>query len=244
MAKVKFGGGVAEIRGTVNGAIFSRNPSGAYIRNYVTPVQPESIAQIANRTRFKQTSAEWASITQTEQEAWRGVSYMTADNIGNQIRISGYQAFMQLNKMRSLIGESILTLPPTDTQPENPFSGITLNMADELIGPPARKMIKLEFAPTPLLAGHVLIVSASAKQPIGRNTAKGLERTIAISIPLEVSPWDITDAYEDYHGQMSGDDTGKTKIFVLIKIVKISSGVSRIIARGGGIYGQQIDLIG
>ncbi len=243
MAKIKFGGGVSEIRGQLVGNVFSRNTAGAYVRGYSTPNQPESTAQLANRYRFSESSGEWTNLTETQKKAWKNFSLDGQDSLGNSYKISGYQAFMSINKNLKLLDVAPILVPPADAAVDIPLASLEIDTSTELAGPPARKSIIVNFTASPLTEGYRLIVSATAKTTIGRQTQKGRERIISISSDAQTTAWDITSDYEEYFGQMAGADVNKTKIFFLVKIMKASTGIYRVIGRGGTVYGKTLELI-
>jgi len=243
MAKIKYGGGVAEIRGQLVGNIFSRNTAGAYVRGYSTPIQPETPAQLANRLRFADTSGAWGGLDAAQKTAWNKLQLPKQDNIGNSYIVSGYQAFLAINKNRQLVGAAMKITPPADTACDLELMTLEIDTSTELVGPPARKKIMINFTNSPLLTGYRLIVSATAKTTLGRTTQKGRERIIAIGADAQVTAWDVTSAYESYFGQMSADDVATVKIFFQVRAMKEENGVIKNLGRIGVVYGAVGEII-
>ena len=82
MATIQLGGGVASIRGSIGGWVFSRNGGGDYIRNRAIPVQPGSVFQNAVKALMSQLTNLWSSVlTEDQREAWR--SYAAAVELPN-----------------------------------------------------------------------------------------------------------------------------------------------------------------
>ena len=63
MAKIKLSAIVSEMRGKLNGSVFSKNRGGAYIRTKVTPVNPQSLAQGLVRATLTNLSQAWRGLT-------------------------------------------------------------------------------------------------------------------------------------------------------------------------------------
>lgn len=75
MALVAFGNGVADIRGSIGGTTFARNPHGAYARNRTTPVQPNTMKQSQARAAFGMVPIHWSSVLSTAQrDAWEAMA--------------------------------------------------------------------------------------------------------------------------------------------------------------------------
>ena len=74
IARILFGNIVSEARGKLGGVVFSRNTSGAYARQKVSPVQPRTPAQLNQRSRLTAVSKVWETLTQNQREAWKAFS--------------------------------------------------------------------------------------------------------------------------------------------------------------------------
>lgn len=97
--KVLLGGGIAEARGSLGGEVFSRNRYGAYVRQKVSPVQPRTSRQLAQREAFTVASKSWRTLTASQRLAWRsfGETQTFQDVFGNTKRLSGQALYMKLN---------------------------------------------------------------------------------------------------------------------------------------------------
>lgn len=120
MAKVKFGQGVADLRGKVGGSVFSRNASGAYLREKVSPVNPLSPKQIAIRSLLSDNSKLWASLTSVQREAWEALAraYPRTDVFGNSVSLTGIAQFQACNLVLSQCESTNLTVAPSDLEVE------------------------------------------------------------------------------------------------------------------------------
>lgn len=155
--------GSAAASGTAGGTTASRNRYGAYFRNKVIPVNPQSSLQSAQRSRFAQLVAAWSDLTQAQRDAW-GV-YANAipknDVFGQPITLPGRQVFIGNNALRLQAGLSIVTAGPTDLT----IPGLTAPTPTLTAGDP----VSLAFTATDSWAtevgGALLLFCSSPKAP-------------------------------------------------------------------------------
>jgi hypothetical protein len=98
MAKVKFGSGVAEIRGSIGGTVYARNAGGAYIRSRTSPIHPGSPLQNAAKALFANAVNIWTNtLSSVQRYMWN--AYASAvpytDVFGATRYYSGQQRFVQ-----------------------------------------------------------------------------------------------------------------------------------------------------
>lgn len=98
MALIKGGGVIGELSGKLAGMVFARNKGGAYIRQYVVPTDPNTIAQVTARTAFGFSSSSYHSLSDTAKAAWQDfASYTYLPKSGtNDGQFSGFNAFVAL----------------------------------------------------------------------------------------------------------------------------------------------------
>lgn len=87
---------IGEIRGSIGGAVFSRNRAGAYIRNRVVPVNPSTGPQSLARSRLATAASDWTnSLSPAQREAWdlAAVNTPRTNKLGQQFTLSGSQYF-------------------------------------------------------------------------------------------------------------------------------------------------------
>jgi len=120
--KVKFGGGVADGRGSIGGTTYSRNRYGSYARQRVTPVNPRTPAQIRARSNFQSAATAWRSLTPVQRTQWDNYAAATPiiDSLGNTIYYTGMQAYMAVTgiyrtcqSVQSAV--NIAVIPPVPT---------------------------------------------------------------------------------------------------------------------------------
>lgn len=115
MATIKTGAVVAEIRGSLGGNVFSRNKGGAYVRQRVKPINPNSPAQAAVRGVFGTLQAAWRGLTQAERDSWAEATkaYTAVNRVGDVIQYTPLQLFTRCNMTLLEGGEAqINTIPP------------------------------------------------------------------------------------------------------------------------------------
>lgn len=94
MARIIGGGTFGEMRGKLGSNVFSRNRSGAIIRQYIIPVDVRSTAQLNARASFGSASSSWHSLTSTEKVAWQDFADLgyNPKHATNNGQYSGFQA--------------------------------------------------------------------------------------------------------------------------------------------------------
>lgn len=110
MAKVRFGSGVAEIRGSIEGVTYTRNRAGASIRNRIVPINPNSPIQSTARANFSVASESFSDLSVNDVKLWNNyaeaVEYFNI--FGEMYHATGRQVFMEVNLNRLLDGTDML----------------------------------------------------------------------------------------------------------------------------------------
>ena len=116
MAIIKFGGGIAEMRGSIGGTVFARNRSGAYARNRTKPINPNTARQQAVRSRMSTLNNRWLTIlTNANRASWAlyadGVEML--NKLGEVMHLSGINQFVRTNSARLQNGLGVLDSAPS-----------------------------------------------------------------------------------------------------------------------------------
>jgi len=119
--KVKWSGiAITDGRNKVGGSVASRNTFGAYVRNKVTPVNPQTPAQSTVRARFADISQAWRDLTPAERDEWNEAvpSYESTDIFGDTLTPTGFNLHQQLNLNLAAVALPFITSPeaPADVQ--------------------------------------------------------------------------------------------------------------------------------
>jgi hypothetical protein len=101
MAIIKGGSPLGELSGKMGGLVFSRNKGGAYVRQYVIPVNPNTVAQVNARAAFGSSAANWHNFNANEKARWQNYaegifSPLLQPNMG---QFSGINAFTSLSNV-------------------------------------------------------------------------------------------------------------------------------------------------
>ena len=117
MALIKLGGGVADIRGSIGGTVFSRNRYGAYSRNRTIPVDPGTTKQTKIRAVFGQVRNAWFStLTAAQRLAWDvyASNVNMVNRIGETMNLTGWNMFARTNSCLVYNDLAVIADAPTD----------------------------------------------------------------------------------------------------------------------------------
>ncbi len=126
--------------GSVAGQTYSRNRFGQYIRTRAIPVNPNSPAQAAVRNSLADNSQAWQALTAPQRLAWNNYSALhpRSDSLGQSITLSGFQSFVGVNSLLSMLAIANVTAPPL----EPAFTPADVNNVDS----PGGLDIEIDFA--------------------------------------------------------------------------------------------------
>ena len=102
---------ITDASGSLAGLTFSHNFAGAYIRQRVTPTNPNSQYQQTVRGAMTNGHVAWLTLPQGTKDAWNAYAYGTpiTDKLGQSIKITGRLMFLRDYVLRKMVG---LGLPP------------------------------------------------------------------------------------------------------------------------------------
>lgn len=175
MAKIKFSMIVSDMRNKLNGSVFSKNRAGSYVRNKVTPVNPQTSFQTAVRGALTAASQSWRTLTQAQRDAWNtAVQNFTKTDIFGDIKTpSGINLYNALYLNANTISAVPLTSPPPlSSSPEVPDVALTADSA------PQTFTITSSLGAVP--AGADWVVFATSNQSAGREFVKNQYRVITV----------------------------------------------------------------
>src|SRR3990172_7670510 len=114
MAKIMYGGPVANASGSIGGVVFSRNRFGPYIRRRATPVTSTSVYALNAKNLFSTASAAWRALTSPQRLAWEtwGQTNPVTDSLGQKQVLTGQQAYVQINGRLLTDGAAQVSVPP------------------------------------------------------------------------------------------------------------------------------------
>ncbi len=197
MAKVKFSALISEMRGKLNGSVFSKNRSGNILRNKVTPINPSTSDQARARTLFTNFSQKWQTLDPAAQKAWHSSSqdYKRNNIFGDAFTPTGSNLYCELNANMALIGGTELTHPPLHL----PIAGITsfTTAIDSSAG-----TFTIDFDPTPTASDVVHLVFATRCYSPGRTYVKNEYRIIGTIDAASATPFDAFDIWSAKFGDL------------------------------------------
>lgn len=213
--KAKWGAIVVDGRGKIGGHVASKNRAGSYFRTKVTPVNPQTTAQITVRNRFAGLSQGWRGLTQAQRDAWNAAvgDYQRTDIFGDLKSPTGLNLYQRLNNNLLLIGESAITTPPI------PSAVQSIVVSALAIGVVADTVI-VTYAPA-IDAFTKVKVFATAPMSAGKNFVKSEFRLIDVIVTADASPFDITTEYKAKYGGIGAEGQ---KMFVQLIPVDLASG--------------------
>jgi hypothetical protein len=136
---------VSEIRGSINGVTFARNRYGLYARSKASPVQPRTPAQTERRAQLTVLSQRWRTLEESLRAEWRALAdeLTRSDSLGLTYRLTGLQAYLQVNLWRALLGIAPVDNPPPQLSAPSPVSIVSFSFDID------QDILNIEFSPSP-----------------------------------------------------------------------------------------------
>lgn len=211
MAKIKFGMMMTDARGKLGGQVFSKNRSGAYVRTKVTPVNPQTTAQQANRSLLGTLSALWSALTEAQRDAWNSAveQWQKTNVFGDLSKPTGKNLFTGLNKvlLANFPAADYMVLPPAKAE----FAAFQIVSASFAAGLGAKTITLTGFNPTTNFQ-----VRATAPLTAGTSYFKNLLRSMGEAIT--VSPEGILTVTGGYNATFGAVSSG-SKIGIEVRQV-------------------------
>jgi hypothetical protein len=179
MAKVILGSTIAAASGSIGGTVHSRNRYGTYIRNRAIPVNPNTIYQ-----------QEIRAILAARSQEWRGLNVLGMSQV-----LQPNAAYVRLNMLTSLAGDSIISVPPITDAPDALTS---LSIDADILGPKC----ELTFAATPLDTDDRLCVYAAVLNSIGVTYVENLYKLVVISDKAQATAFDVIADVQERFGTL------------------------------------------
>lgn len=215
MAKVKFTAFLADMRGKVNGSVFSRNKGGAYVRTKVTPNNPQTSAQVNARALLSTYSQNWKSLTAAQRAAWNAAvsNFLTTDIFGDIKTPTGKNLYVRLNANIINGGGSAITSPPLP-------SGVPSLSSLSVAATETSQDVVLTFAATPVPSDTALYVEATDGLSPGVSNANSKFRFVEVLPATTATGADIASDYIAKFGALTAGE----KIFIRAKQINLLTG--------------------
>ena len=220
MARVKFSALVSEMRNKLNGSVFSKNRGGNYLRNKVTPVNPQSIFQTQKRSVFGGISSRFRSLTADQVNAWNDAAqnFPYTDIFGDSKILSGHQLHQKLNTNLAQVNVPPLINPPTPRTIE----AIGWVLADFNLSTHTWQIELIYGSGSPT---DYYIIEATPPIPTSVNFVKNKFRSFGIVNPIGTDP-DPIDSYNAYVERFGVPSAGSRFFARVFAVSKLSGQVS------------------
>jgi hypothetical protein len=213
--KMKWGALVVAGRGKIGGHVASINRAGSYLRTKVSPVNPQSTAQLKIRNRFTVYSQAWSGLTQAQRDAWNAaVSDFSGTNVfGDVVNPTGFNLYQKLNNNLVTCGAAAITSPPLPSS----VGEVVTESITTAAGAASMSLALGGAVP----AGTYVKVFATAPQSAGKSFVKSQYRLIAILDPAEATPYDLAAEYIAKFGSVGAEGQ---KIFIKTTAINGTTG--------------------
>lgn len=222
MAKVKFSALISEMRNKLNGSVFSKNRAGNFLRNKVTPVNPQSMAQQAVRAVFGAVSSAWRGLTETQVNAWNALAGNVpyTDIFGDTKYLSGLQLHQKYNTNLQSVGVAMISnAPELIVVPSSAVTGF-----DVAIDTGAIDAGITVAGSTTVPLGFTAVMFATPPLGVGISYAKSQLRKIGTVAASGAYDSQFNSLYTDKYGVPAVG----SKVFVRIHLVSNTTGQNSV----------------
>lgn len=215
MAKIKYSALVSDMRGKLNGSVMSKNRSGSYVRNKVTPSNPQTSAQMLIRGIFSEITKGWSNLTNSQRQSWENsVEAFQGTNIfGDSVKPSGKTLFQKLNQNLMITGQASVTTCPDPA--ELPYVNIAAAMFDASDG-------TLQLTTSGNTTDNKLVIFATAPLTQGTKFVKNKLRKIAVVAGQDGYDENIYSFYQQKFGNLAVGDN----VYIGVRVINQSGQAS------------------
>lgn len=203
MAKIKYSALVSDMRNKLNGSVASKNRYGSYLRNKVTPVNPQTAYQQAARQQLGAFSSQYRGLTAAQRNSWinGAANYPFTDIFGDIRYLSGQTLFVKLNTNLVNAGSASITSAPLPVGiPELAVDGVTATVAaGELTA------LSIDVSETTVPAGFALLVYATPPTPASIQFVKNRYRLVGVAT-VAAGAADLLTDYSARFGAAANED--------------------------------------
>lgn len=211
MARIKYSALVSDMRNSLNGSTLSKNRAGNYIRNKVTPVNPRTAHQQANRALFGALSSQWKSLSPAQRASWAAATknFPYTDIFGDQKELDGKSLFIKFNANLQNAGQPIIQSAPVGVG--IPEYAVTSAEAVYDAGVP-EGVLQLTFSESAIPAGFTALVYATPPTPAQIGFVKNRYRLIGAVTPASASV-NVSSLYKARFKDLTAGDLDKVVHF-------------------------------
>lgn len=213
-----------DLSGKAGNIVASKNSGGLYVKPRRIPRNPRTSAQMSTRGILSSNSKAWEALTQLQRDAWNiaAVSYQGNKNFGENVKLSGINAFVKFNNNLSMIGQAPINEPPT--VPEFPVFNIAsavYTAAEE--NTPAK--LELTLGGSKIGADYFIVCRATASFSAGRESMASALRNIYLKVSDETNKIEV---YDDYLAKFGSFPEAGKKIHFEVFLIGKTTGVASL----------------
>jgi hypothetical protein len=94
------------LTGRLGAIVYTPNRQGTAVRTLVTPRNPQTVAQTAQRSILQQVASAWKGITQVQRNSWSNLVSAFANNL------SPFNIYAKVNIVLTELGQAVLASAP------------------------------------------------------------------------------------------------------------------------------------
>lgn len=222
MARILFGGGVAQIRGSIGGTTYSKNANGAYARNRSQPANRNTLAQQGVRNIFGSIARRWKELTLSQQASFidLAASYPYVNSVGLSSVLTGFQLFQKVNSQLALVGALQIDMmqPPVYVPSISDMVVVAVGTG----GAPIQITATFDAAfKVPI--GFVAVVEATREYSNGtyRPKSQDFKQIGVIAADTDVTAYNVA---TEYAGVFGSPSTIGSRVYIRIFLVSLLTG--------------------
>jgi hypothetical protein len=188
MARVQYGGGVEELRGSIAGNTFSQNSSGCIVRARRVPHQPLSPQQLLPLSKLNYLQQLWRVLDPGYQDEWDALAaaHTRQNMFGKITQLSGAQWYLAVNSFRLLNDLTPLDGPETYSLPTAPYIDI-VNIS--------LSAVSIDFTDGPPPGDHVYVIYSTFPTFSFNKYIRSHYRLLAIMTEYDSNPFVVTSGF-------------------------------------------------
>lgn len=189
---------MSDARGKIAGAVASKNRSGNYFRSKSSPVNPNTEAQQAVRSRFGQWTKAFRNLTPAQIAGWNegAKSFVSSNVFGDNVLPTGHNLFVALNTNLALVGGVYLEDCPKNILDLN---GVELSIVRDVSD--ASLIGTLSLIPGPSM---YVVIYCSGLVSNSVSYVKNKMRVLHVAAASSLDPIVLTSAFVAKYGYLPG----------------------------------------
>lgn len=209
--------GFTDASGSIAATTVGGGRAGKFARVKVVPVNPKTIKQISQHSKFSTRNSAWRGLTQAQQDAWIGAAasgeWPQKTRLAKTYNPTGPQLYAKLNLIIVQAGGTAIATPPTKVA----LTAVLLGALTAAAGTPALSQV---FSGV-LTATERLLIYATGSLSPGKNRPGNSDYRFIVAYS-STTPANLLTAYQAVYG----NPVEAQKIFVKAILVENTTGQS------------------